>query len=67
MISNETLKELSKLAFEMRGCRLTPEQKEAFKAAIDKAETFPQLIAAMLVAGWASRNNSNNQSPFSRF
>ena len=65
MISNETLKELSKFAIEMRDCRLTDLQKEAFKAAIDKAETFPQLIASMIVAGWASRNNSNNQSPFS--
>lgn len=65
MISNEALKELSKLAVEMRGCRLTAKQKEAFKAAIDKAETFPQLIAAMLIAGRVSRNNSNNQFPFS--
>lgn len=65
MISNETLKELSKFAVEMQGNRLTDLQKEAFKAAIDKAETFTQLIEAMLVAGWASRNNSNKQSPFS--
>lgn len=65
MISNEMLKELSKLAVEMQENRLTDLQKEAFKTAIDKAETFPQLIAAMLAAGWASRNNSNHQSPFS--
>lgn len=64
MISNETLKELSKFAVEMQGCRLTAEQKEAFKAAIDKAETFAQLIEAMLAAEWTSRNNSNNKPRF---
>lgn len=48
----------------MQGNRLTDSQKKILKEAIDKAETFSQLIEAMLAAGLAIRNNSNNKPRF---